>query len=78
MSDNFTKITEKTLKISDLKMNIKFLKAAIIGAAFTISSVANAGLIFSDNFDPISTANWTVSNARVLGDGITEFYDGNA
>lgn len=59
-------------------MNTKFLKAAIIGVAFTISSVANAGIIFSDNFDPISTANWTVSNARVLGDGITEFYDGNA
>ena len=59
-------------------MNLKFLKAAIIGAAFTISSVANAGIIFSDNFDPISTANWTISNGGVFGDGITEFYDGNA
>ena len=43
-----------------------------------IVNVANAGLILEEDFDPITSANWTLSNGSVLGNPASEFYSQNA
>lgn len=60
---------------------MKFLNTAIIGLILSVSSivnVANAGLILDEDFDPITSADWTLSNGSVLGNPASEFYSLNA
>jgi hypothetical protein len=60
---------------------MKFLNTVfaslLLSTSFFVSNV-NAGIILEENFDPITAANWTISNGFVLGDPTSEFFDGNA
>ncbi|NQZ23668.1 MAG: PEP-CTERM sorting domain-containing protein [Colwellia sp.] len=60
---------------------MKFLNTAFITLLLlttVIVNVANAGLILEEDFDPITSANWTLSNGSVLGNPASEFYSQNA
>ncbi len=60
---------------------MKFLNAAFISLSLLTTSlvnVANAGLILEEDFDPITSADWTLSNGTVLGNPASEFYSQNA
>ncbi len=60
---------------------MKFLNAAFISLSLLTSclvNVANAGLILEEDFDPITSADWTLSNGSVLGNPASEFYSLNA
>lgn len=59
-------------------MNFKSVKLLLAGLMLTLSSVANASIIFSEDFDPITGGTWTISNGVVFGSGNAEFYDNNA
>ncbi len=56
----------------------KTRKAALAGFLLSIGLNANAGVILSDDFDPITASNWTLSGAGVDGSPAGEYYDGNA
>lgn len=53
------------------------LKGLIV-SSFFFANIASAGLILSEDFDPITSSNWTLSNATTLGTPAAEFLDGNA
>jgi len=58
-----------------------FLRSAFITSLLLSClavNIANAGLILDEDFDPITSANWTLSNASVLGNPASEFYSKNA
>lgn len=60
---------------------MKFLNSAFIGLLVSscfFVNVANAGLILEEDFDPITSSNWTLSNASVIGSPASELFDGNA
>jgi hypothetical protein len=60
---------------------MKFLSAAFISLLLSTSflvNIANAGLVLEEDFDPITSANWTLSNGTVLGNPVSEFFDLNA
>ncbi len=60
---------------------MKFLNAAFISLLLSTSflvNIANAGLILEEDFDPITSANWTLSNGTVLGNPVSEFFELNA
>lgn len=60
---------------------MKFLNSAFMGLLVSscfLVNVANAGLILEEDFDPITSSNWTLSNASVKGSPSSEFFDGNA
>jgi hypothetical protein len=59
-------------------MKFKTLNALIAGLVLSVSSVANAGILLSEDFDPIDSTNWSIINGEVLGTPSNEFYDGNA
>jgi len=49
----------------------------LLSTSFLVN-IANAGLILEEDFDPITPANWTLSNGTVLGNPVSEFFDLNA
>lgn len=60
---------------------MKFLNAAFIGLILSTSllvNTASAGLILDEDFDPITSTDWTLSNASVLGNPASEFFSLNA
>jgi hypothetical protein len=62
-------------------MKFKFLNIALTSlvlSATSLVNVANAGLLLDEDFDPITSSDWTISNGSVLGSPSGEFFDGNA
>jgi len=57
-------------------LNITFITLLLLSSF--IVNIANAGIILEENFDPITSDNWTLSNASVLGNPASEFYSQNA
>ena len=60
---------------------MKFLSTAFVSLILSTTffvNVANATLILDEDFDPITSANWTLSNASVLGNPASEFFSLNA
>ncbi|PCI53910.1 MAG: hypothetical protein COB45_09405 [Gammaproteobacteria bacterium] len=60
---------------------MKFLNTAFISLILSTSffvNIASAGLILEEDFDPITSSNWTLSNGSVLGNPVSEFFSLNA
>jgi len=57
-------------------LNAAFL-SLILSASFFVN-IANAGLMLDEDFDPITSADWTLSNGSVLGNPVSEFFSLNA
>ncbi len=60
---------------------MKFLNTVFISLILSVSffvNIANAGLILDEDFDPITSADWTLSNGTVLGNPASEFFSLNA
>jgi hypothetical protein len=60
---------------------MKFFNTALVSLILSTSffvSNANAGIILDEDFDPITASDWTISNGTVVGNPVSEFFDGNA
>jgi hypothetical protein len=60
---------------------MKIINTAFMGVVLSASffvNVANAGLILEENFDPITSSDWTLSNASVVGSPSSELFSQNA
>jgi len=54
------------------------MKKVICLIGFLFAGSVSAATVLNESFDPMSAANWSVSNGVVLGTGSSEFFDGNA
>lgn len=57
---------------------MKLIKVIATLSILLVSSYANAGLIMDENFDPITSSNWSILGGTTLGAPSAEFYDQNA
>lgn len=62
----------------DIKMKMTFNKLIMTGSIILASGFSHAGVLVDEDFDPIDSSMWNISNGAVLGAGNPEFFDGNA